>query len=303
MVNYMQALDNEVLKNKILQSINQKSNTIGIELTTYCPLDCIYCTRKLNERRDKHLSLEDAKLLLERIKDFQRVVICGIGEPFVYPYLYDVLDKLSSKKVVLITSGTVKIDYERLRHSNCVEVLIFSVDSPSEEGMKEIASAYNWDNLIYNLQNARGFTRMINCTVTEETYKLLPETAQFAVDHHLSAVSYTLDIRREKSEDSETIRKVLDEAKNIATRNRLVFVDNSTQFKCMSWGQLVHYINLDGDFFPCCQGVNTKYSVGNIFRESFEQILEGEAYKQFQTGFKCLEGCRIYSDRVELSNI
>ncbi len=300
MVNYMQALDSEALQGLVISSINKKTNTIGIELTTYCPLDCVYCTRKLNERRDKQLSFEDAQRLLGRVGEFERVVICGIGEPFVYPHLYEILDILKDKKVVLITSGTVKINYERLNKSGCIEVLIFSVDSPSEEGMKKIAPTYNWDNLIFNLQNARGFTRMINCTVTDETYQLLPSIAEFAVKHNLSAVSYTLDIRRDKSQDSEVVKKALEEAKNIAKRNRVVFVDNSTHFKCMSWGQLVHYINLDGEVFPCCQAVNTKYVVGNIFENSFEEIIEGEAYKKFLTGFKCLKGCRIYSDRLEL---
>lgn len=296
----MQTLKNDRLRKRILEEIGRHSNTIGIEITTYCPLDCVYCTRKFNERKDRNLSWEKYQELLKKIDGYDRVVICGIGEPFVYPYIYDVLDSLKNKKVVLITSGTVKIDFDRLKNSSCIEVLIFSVDAPSEEGMKKVASAYNWENLLYNLEHARGFTRMINCTVTNETIRTLPDLAMFAIQNNLSAVSYTLDIRRTEDGLEVEAREILEKTKNIAKQNRLVFMDNSTNFKCMSWGNLVHYINISGEVFPCCQGVNSKYVVGNVFEKSLDDIFKGGKYLNFLEGHVCFEGCKIYSDRESL---
>lgn len=297
----MDALDNNIYKRKISQIINKRSNTIGIELTTYCPLDCIYCTRKYNEKKDRNLSWNDFLTLYKKIENFERVVICGIGESLVYPYLYDVLNVLKNKKVVLITSGSVKIDYNKLKESNCIEVLIFSVDTPSEEGMKSIAPSYNWDNLLYNLKHARGFTRMINCTVTEENIETLPNLARFAIDNNLSAISYTLDIRRGK-EIEQDVKKILDEARSIAKKGRLVFLDNSSQFKCVSWSNLVHYINIEGEVFPCCQEVNTQSTVGNIFDLTMDEIFAGGEYRKFKMGSSCFGGCKIFEDMEMLSS-
>lgn len=299
----MNCKDN-ILHTKILNQINKESNTIGIELTTYCPLDCIYCTRKINERRDQNLSLDKVDILLDKIKKYDRVVICGIGEPFVYPHIYYVLDRLKHKKVVIITSGTVKIDFERLKQSACIEVMIFSVDSPSEKGMKKIASAYNWNNLLYNLENARGFTRMINCTVTDQNIHDLPELVRFAVEKRLSAISFTLDIRRDDDgKHNEEVNELLIESKSIAQKNRIVFMDNSTNFKCLSWSNLVHYLNLNGEFFPCCQGVNSKYVCGNIFESDIDEIMKSEKMLEFKKGSLCFNDCKIFTDCCKLHEL
>lgn len=291
----------KVLEKKILEKINQKSNTIGLEVTTYCPLDCKYCTRRINERRDQNLSMKKFDILSKKIEQYKRVVICGIGEPFVYPYLYEVLEKLKNKRVVLITSGTVKIDFEKLKQSNCIEVLIFSVDSPSEDGMHRIAKDYNWEHLLYNLKNARGFTRIINCTTTDENLEELPELVRFAVGHNMSAISFTMDIRRDESkEHNDFVNKILLESKQIAQKNRLFFMDDTTDFKCLSWSNLVHYINLEGDFFPCCQGVNSKYAVGNLFESNMDEIFASKKFKQFQKGALCFHNCKIFNDCCEL---
>lgn len=300
----MQEIKDKLLENKILSQINQVSNTIGIELTTYCPLDCIYCTRKINERRDQNLSMEKFEELFKRIEDYERVVICGIGEPFVYPHLYEVLDRLKDKRVVLITSGSVKINFEKLQESNCIEVMIFSVDSPTEEGMKKIASAYNWNNLQYNLSHARGFTRIINCTITEENINDLTSLVQFAAANNLSAISFTMDIRRgDNGEYRENVNQILLESKKIAQKNRVFFMDNSTNFKCLSWSNLVNYINLEGDFFPCCQGVNSKYVCGNVFENSIPEILDSEKMQAFKKGHLCFNHCKIFEDCCKLHNL
>ncbi|QOV19214.1 radical SAM protein [Blautia liquoris] len=300
----MQESKEKVLENKILSQINKVSNTIGIELTTFCPLDCIYCTRKINERCDQNLSMEKFEELYKKIENYERVVICGIGEPFVYPHLYEVLERLKDKRVVLITSGSVKIDFEKLKHGNCIEVMIFSVDSPTEEGMKKIASTYNWENLQYNLSQARGFTRIINCTITEENIKDLTSLVQFAAEKGLSAISFTMDIRRvENGEYREDVNQILLEAKKIAQKNRVFFMDNSTNFKCLSWSNLVNYINLKGDFFPCCHGVNSKYVCGNIFESSISEILESEKMQAFKKGHLCFSNCKIFDDCCKLHDL
>lgn len=291
------------LKKRILDKINKDSNTIGIELTTFCPLDCIYCTRKYNERRDRNLPLEKFRELVKIIDSYERVVICGIGEPFVYPYLYEALELLEDKRVVLITCGSVKIDYEKLKRSSCIEVIVFSVDSPTEEGMKKIASRYNWENLLYNLSHARGFTRIINCTVTDENIRDLKSLIQFAADNNVSAVNFTMDIRRDDDgEYQEDVKSILLEAKEIAQKNRVLFMDNSTNFRCLSWSNLVSYINLDGEFFPCCQGVNSKYVCGNVFNNSISEILNTHRMRTFKQGCLCFDGCKIFEDCCQLHN-
>lgn len=287
--------------NKVLKQIKKRTNTIGIELTTYCPLSCKYCVRHMLERKNRELKWDDFLIIKDKISGFDRVVICGMGEPMVYSHIYDVLAELKDKKIIIITSGTVLIDFNRLNANKNVEVVVFSVDEPTEAGMREIAGNYNWSNLLSNLNNARRVARIINCTVTQDNYRNIPELARFAVKYRVNAISYTLDIRRSESTIFENINKLLAEAEETARKGRLVFTDSFTHLKCMGWGNVVPYLNLDGELFPCCQGVNRQLSIGNIFSQNYDEIWESEGYRKFREGNLCRFDCPIYNDKESRS--
>lgn len=287
------------VKNRILEKITAKTRTLGVELTTYCPLQCKYCTRNMLERKDRNLSREKLLELKEKLADFQRLVICGMGEPMTYPYIYDTTSMLE-QTIILITSGTVPIDYEQLNRKKNIEVIVFSIDAPSKEEMVEITGNYKWENLMQNLKRSRynaRVSKVINCTVTKSNYRRIPDLTRFAVRHRLQGVSFTMEIRRtDNTGVGKEIHKYLEEAVNITKRGGIAFTSSYKHVKCMSWGDVVPYIDIDGDFFPCCQGVNRKYKVGNIFNSTFAEIWDSPAYKKFKKGNMCLHDCPIYSD-------
>lgn len=296
----------QVFNDKLLKLLNKQPSTIGIELTTHCPLDCLYCTRRWNRRRDEEIKWEEFIKIKQDFNSIEKIVLCGIGEPFVYSRIYDVLEELKDKKVIIITSGTVKIDFERLNKHNNVEVLIFSVDYPSAEGMIKISGGlYNWSNLLYNLNKNgnKNMVKMINCTVTENNYMSLTDLVQFAIDHELQAVSYTKVITHTEDEEltkelEDKIQEQCEIARKIAAKKRLVFTDSFSTLKCICWGGLVPYIDLNGEFYTCCQGMNLDKSIGNVFEKSFDEIIKSDAYKSFMCGDICFNNCSIYKDKI-----
>lgn len=284
---------------KVLKKIREKTDTIGIELTTYCPLNCEYCARKLVERRDRELGWEDFMSLTDKLKDFKRVVFCGMGEPMAYRYLYEAVHALSSKKVIIITSGTVPIDYKKLNAKNNIDFIVFSVDYPSEEEMRRSAGNYNWNNLINNLKNARRVSKIINCTVTKNNFKVLPAMVEFAVSHKVNAISFILEIIREEGELlHEDVKGYLNEARAIARRAGVFASTSYTHVNCIVHGKVVAFLDICGELYPCCYGVEKICSMGNIFSSDFNQIWEGEAYGRFREGTLCMTECPLYRDKL-----
>ncbi|MDU1349838.1 radical SAM/SPASM domain-containing protein [Clostridium butanoliproducens] len=291
-----------MIENKLefIQSIiNKKSKSIGIELTTYCPLNCIYCTRKLVNRKDKNLSLNQFAELKKSLQEFDNIIICGIGEPMVYPYIYDVIPDLK-QRILFITSGTVKIDFKRLNAAKNIDVIIFSVDEPTREGMNKIANNYDWDNLIHNLNNVRKsgiMVTMINCTINRFNYKNIPKMIQFAKENKVKAINFTLDINKNdfKTVNKKDLAYYLSYT-NDSKLNKGIMITNSTNsLKCLSWDRIIPYITLEGKVYPCCIGVKNEFYLGNIFKNSFDEIWNNANYKNFKKCDFCLE-CSMFKD-------
>jgi len=46
-------------------------------------------------------------------------------------------------------------------------------------------------------------------------------------------------------------------------------------------------MSLNGDFFPCCYALNQAKPAGNLYRQTFDEMWEGDAYREFRTGKLC----------------
>jgi len=86
-----------------------------IELTNYCGINCLYCSRynsHIRNNQRQHMSLDQLKHALETLQDWPgRIGIIG-GEPLLHPQFKEVCDLIRSmyprKKMMLWTSGGKK---------------------------------------------------------------------------------------------------------------------------------------------------------------------------------------------------
>jgi MoaA/NifB/PqqE/SkfB family radical SAM enzyme len=293
----------EVLhKNDILTVINRKPSSIGLELTTRCPLHCVYCRRAFLDYKDQDLSFEIFQELHQKLINFKRVVVCGIGEPAVYCHLYEVTSELR-QKVAIITSGTVPIDFSKLNQKHNIEMIIFSVDAPDESIMNSITGGYNWSNLLQNLETIRKIPtifRMINCTINEYNVALPAEVVLFAAKNKLQAISFELPIGDDDflNTNKDKIKFYLDQAQQTAVKNN-IFMDSPYRLKCVIREHVVPYMNIKGDLFPCCFGLNIHFKIGNLFEQEFDEIWQGPKYQQFLQGDLCLNQCSIYRNKID----
>lgn len=275
--------------------LNGLPNAVGIELTTYCQLNCIYCQHEKVQRRNQNMSLEQFDLLNNKLGDFKYAVLCGIGEPTMYPHIYEVVPKLK-QDVLLITNGSVKVDFKKLNQKRNVKVVIFSIDEPSAEGMKKIAQNYNWEIMMENLKNVRKsgiMVKMINCTINRKNYTKVGDLIKFAKEQGLNAINFTFDLYDlEIHKDAMQLLNQYIDVENSDKTSNLIITNSTNSLKCVTWDVILPYVAVNGDVYPCCVGMKDEQLMGNIFEQDFSEIFEGERYQEFQKGSDCFE-CKL----------
>lgn len=292
-INYSQ----EFIEKYIMPTRNLASRipqVVSLEVTTRCQLNCIYCTRDNNHSQD--LSTEKLYKLQERLKGVKKLIICGIGESFCFPDIYSAIWAQKDYKVSIITNGAVAIDFKKLNRERNVELLVFSIDATTEEKMKSICLGYNFKVLKENLEELMKFPKIagiINATITEQNIDEIPLLVEFAASHKLLAVNYELPIGNEQfvSMNKEKINDKIKEAMKLARKNNVVF-NQFYRLTCNTGGYIVPNIRLNGDFYPCCNGMNIGKRLGNIFEEDLSVLWKERAEPLLSREEFCME-CKL----------
>ncbi len=149
-------------------------------ITTYCNLNCTYC-EDFGARRNANAvtnTLEDAKKILQIIRDgVDNLWITG-GEPLLAPHLLDLLDyakqDLRFRELSLISNGTLLS--QNLGLLRVVDRLILSLDSLNPSALASVSLENEQSqNLIKTieeiapLQKKDNFKLILNAVITPET--------------------------------------------------------------------------------------------------------------------------------------
>jgi mycofactocin radical SAM maturase len=103
--------------------------TVTWEITAACNIACVHCLSSSGRRRPRELKTQQALALVEELAEMQVFQIhFGGGEPFIYPGIWQVLERCSNHGLVMCisTNGTL-ITQERARRLKQFEPLYFQV--------------------------------------------------------------------------------------------------------------------------------------------------------------------------------
>lgn len=120
-------------KDNLIWGRRESLSYVYIELTNRCNLHCAYCQIDANERFD--MSLHTVKSIIDQLVELKVFELrLGGGEPLLYPYLEDVVQYASQKKLfVWICTNGYKFDSNfavRLKQSGLTGIRV-SLDSTS----------------------------------------------------------------------------------------------------------------------------------------------------------------------------
>src|SRR6187402_3024941 len=83
-------------------------DTLCVELTLRCPLQCVHCSANAAPERDERI---DERLLLARLRELGRIraVYLSGGEPFEHPGLASLVEAVAelADEVAIYSSGVV----------------------------------------------------------------------------------------------------------------------------------------------------------------------------------------------------
>ena len=274
---------------------------VSLEVTTRCQLDCIYCTRDKENPED--FLLEHLEQLLEHLEGVRNLIICGMGESFCYKDIYELIWSLRDYKVSIITNGAVLIDFEKLNQEGNVELLVFSIDATTKEKMDVIAKNYNFDVLKKNLSNLKRYPNIvgiINSTMNESNLDEITNLVEFAALHGLQAISYGLPIGEEEfiSENKEKIKSLITEAVQLANKKHII-INQPYRLSCNTKGSIVPNIRLDGEVYPCCNGMNQNEAIGNLYKQSLQKLWTEYATPLLTSDF-CKE-CKLLNNLLRIA--
>ncbi len=137
-----------------------KPQTVIVELTTRCNLSCRHCFRNAMMEDLGDMSRSLVEKLLEDLASVgvKRVVFTGFGEPLVYPYIDQVLERAKSLgfEVVLNTNGTL-LDRYIEAIAEFVDTLVVSIEAGEEDLYKEIRRGATLSKVLENLELLNKF--------------------------------------------------------------------------------------------------------------------------------------------------
>lgn len=265
---------------------------INIELTNRCNLKCTYCPRP----KMTHLQLEDMDLsLFKRIVDAFSAIVTerttftpvGLGEPLMYRELPEALKYLKVRyPMVLVhidTNGTLlnRQKSEMLcRSLGSGDALLVSLNAGSPITYSKLNGAAKYELVVDNIrtflqiraQLRRGPTLSIQLLETGITAGEVQSFREF----------WTPLITEG---DAICIKPIRDWAGRVQVEEYASDQQSPERYPCLTlWKDMV--FDVDGNVYPCCQGLATKGSdellLGNIQGRSLKEIYSGNRIRQMR---------------------
>ncbi len=260
--------------------MKKRFKKIYIEITNKCNLNCTFCSRTKKPFRE--LSIDEFKTIIDKIKDYTDYVYFHVqGEPLLHKNLKEFLDICEDNniKVNITTNGTLINKYvEIFNSSKSLRQINISLHSDNNKdnyldevfnSCKKISSNIYISYRIWNLNTLKP---------TKELVDVIDKLAEY----------YDLD--------EDTKNRLLTDKSIKVDINRFVDKDNLFQWPDMNnsvetngkcYGLNTHIgILSDGTVVPCCLDANGVINLGNIFKETLEDILNKKMSTEIVEGFK-----------------
>lgn len=275
------------------------------EITTRCNLACSYCVARSLIKNPSDLPMEKIQELKKPLDFFEYIAFCGLGESLIHENFYQILGIFKDKKVVIVTNGSIPIDYHRLTVYDNVDAISFSVDGATEESMKQISSNYGFDILLKNLENASkyGVNIAFNTTITKENIDQIEDLQEMVIKYKVNRFKVGLPLGKEKwvRKNFNWLQKVL---KKLEKRMKIMGVDYEGPFevKCSFNNAPIAVVSKNGNIYPCCDYFCSRPLAGNLYYSNFETLWKKSSYDKFRTGEFC-NTCKQYHNSKELIDL
>ncbi len=296
--------------------VKSKPIAAQIEITNVCNLKCKMCAHSIEEWKDRrkleHMSLENFKLVIDRLPFVQSALINGVGEPLMNPHLVDMINYAYKKGIVthFFTNAmlmTEEIAFKLVNARGLTNINV-SIDGGTQESYERIRAGAKFDVVCANLKrlieirNGLGRTKpyitvfMVAMHRNINEIPLLVNTVSklgvTRVRLHGLLEHYDTEGDALSAEDV----KSLEEYRKAAAEQNVTLVYGGDMLERLNNEERVRecrepwkffYVNASGWINPCSDSFYDKTTyMGNIFQNTLEEIWNGEAFIKFRNELK-----------------
>ncbi len=262
---------------------------IYIEITNDCNLSCSFCIK--NKRIKKYMSFNDFKTVLNNIEGYTKYIYLHVlGEPLMHPSINEFINYASKRYKVNITTNGYLIN--NIRENKNIRQINISLHSFSD---KYNISLEDYINNIFNVvEILKKFTYVSFRLWTNNKY------SNKIVDMINKKYNVNLDINNIKNNTTITNNVF------ISINEEFIWPDKNNGYynevgTCYALRDHIGIL-VDGTIIPCCLDSKGDIKLGNIFKDSLNNIIKNDRYQNMLNGFKNNKKCELLCKKCKYLN-
>ena len=184
----------DILNN--IENINHLSAPLNISIypSFSCQANCNFCYVK-NYCKDDHRIMQ-FHVLKKLIDDIERLQIPYVsilgGEPLLLPYIEELLDYMSKKRIIFnITTNGWLLNEKVMYYIKKFKNINLSISLQSIDNYHTLATKLNYKEIINNIKNTRGNCR-INTVYINQTFEQLEKLVDFVYNEGIKTFTLAL---------------------------------------------------------------------------------------------------------------
>lgn len=262
----------------------KKLKKIYIEITNTCNLNCSFCIK--NKRTPKHLTKEEFNHIIDKIKNHTKEVYLHIlGEPLMHPEINEFINYANNENLLvnLTTNGYL---INKIKDNNNIHRLNISIHSYNENYKIDLETYLN--NIFNVVDSLRTKTFVsIRLWVNNNNTKKILDYINNRYNTQIKDINENTKIKISNNLIIDTFHEFI-----WPDLNNNYYNDTG---KCYG---LIDHIGIlsDGRIIPCCLDSEGIITLGNIYNENIDDILNKPIAKEMINGFKnnkkCQELCK-----------
>lgn len=255
---------------------------IYIEITNTCNLSCSFCIQ--NQRAVKRMSVEEFAHVAKQIHPYTNYVYLHIlGEPLSHPQLKEILDICAEYElfVNITTNGTLLKDKKDiLYHASALRQVNVSLHSFPQHEQK---------SYLKDVMQASDELASKQIHVNFRLWSIYQGELSTDTKHILDVLKDAYNLNFDEEHIRRMVRLDLKDYvhlhfEDIFTWPSLEHPFVGEQGKCLGMKQMCGILS-NGDIVPCCLDSKGECALGNIFTESFQDVIEARRAQSIVQGF------------------
>ena len=262
---------------------------IYIEITNDCNLSCSFCIK--NKRIKKYMSFKEFKTVLNNIENYTKYIYLHVlGEPLMHPSINEFINYASKRYKVNITTNGYLIN--NIRENKNIRQINISLHSFSD---KYNISLEDYINNIFNVvEILKKFTYVSFRLWTNNKY------SNKIIDLINKKYNVNLDINNIKNNTTITNNVF------ISINEEFIWPDKNNGYynevgTCYALRDHIGIL-VDGTIIPCCLDSKGDIKLGNIFKDSLNNIIKNDRYQNMLNGFKNNKKCELLCKKCKYLN-